>query len=107
MTESYEPASYWSTRLPQNFNLRGVVHIEYGRGYNDHLYRPKRNALDRALPGPSRTVRTGIVPDRRSMSSRPIARGVGRETGEAGVRSPSRADRSAAHMALTSARHPA
>ena len=51
MTEAYEPASYWSTRLSQNFNLRGVGHIEYGRGYNDWLYRQKRNALDRALLG--------------------------------------------------------
>ena len=51
MTEAYEPASYWSTRLSQNFNLRGVGHIEYGRGYNDWLYRQKRNALGCALPG--------------------------------------------------------
>jgi len=51
MTEAYEPVSYWSTRLAQNFNLRGVGHIEYGPGYNDWLYRQKRIALDRALPG--------------------------------------------------------
>jgi SAM-dependent methyltransferase len=51
MSEAYEPASYWSTRLSQNFNLRGVGHLEYGPGYNDWMYRQKRRALDRALTG--------------------------------------------------------
>lgn len=50
-TQPYEPARYWSTRLAQDFNLRGVGHLEYGQGYNDWLYRQKRIALNRALPG--------------------------------------------------------
>lgn len=53
MSEAYEPADYWSTRLSQDFNLRGVGHIEYGAAYNDWLYRQKRIALDRALAGRS------------------------------------------------------
>jgi SAM-dependent methyltransferase len=51
MAEAYEPVQYWSTRLAQNFDLRGVGHLEYGPGYNDWLYRQKRIALDRALRG--------------------------------------------------------
>jgi SAM-dependent methyltransferase len=51
MGEAYEPAGYWSSRLSQNFDLRGVGHIEYGSGYNQWLYRQKRIALDRALVG--------------------------------------------------------
>lgn len=51
MTETYEPASYWSARLSREFNLRGVGHLEYGNGYNEWLYRQKRSVLGRALAG--------------------------------------------------------
>lgn len=51
MTEAYDPASYWSTRLSRDFNLRGVGHFEYGTGYNSWLYRQKGIALNHALPG--------------------------------------------------------
>jgi SAM-dependent methyltransferase len=49
----YEPQSYWSSRLDQDFNLRGVGHLEYSVAYNTWLYRRKRMALDRALSGRS------------------------------------------------------
>jgi SAM-dependent methyltransferase len=51
MTQTYEPASYWSARLSQHFDLRGVGHLEYGPGYNEWMYRHKRSVLDRALAG--------------------------------------------------------
>jgi SAM-dependent methyltransferase len=47
----YEPQAYWSDRLEQDFNLKGVGHLEYNETYNRWLYAQKRAALDQALAG--------------------------------------------------------
>jgi SAM-dependent methyltransferase len=49
VADEYEPASYWSDRLAGQYDLRGTGHLAYSAGYNDWLYRKKRNALRRAL----------------------------------------------------------
>lgn len=46
---SYDPESYWSARLAEHFDLRGVGHISYSIAYNRWSYRCKRRALRAAL----------------------------------------------------------
>lgn len=53
MTASYEPATYWDTRLRRNFSLRGVGHHLYAEHYNSWVYRAKARALHKALPAPA------------------------------------------------------
>ena len=49
MDESYKPSSYWQTRLSAKFDLRGVGHIAFGRGYNRWLYKRKKHVLSTFL----------------------------------------------------------
>jgi len=51
MSADYDPRSYWSQRLEQNFNLRGTGHLYYDERYNAWLYRAKARALRQALAG--------------------------------------------------------
>jgi len=53
VTASYEPATYWDTRLRRNFSLRGVGHHQYAEHYNSWVYRAKARALHKALPAPA------------------------------------------------------
>ena len=49
---TYRPEEYWQTRLrPRRFSLGGVGHQDYSDAYNAWLYRAKRRALRRGLPG--------------------------------------------------------
>lgn len=45
----YSPEEYWSSRLEENFTLKGTGQLEYGEGYNRWLYRAKGRALHRVL----------------------------------------------------------
>ncbi len=65
MTRDYEPETYWSDRLKENFNLRGTGHIAYNEAYNGWLYRAKDRGLRRALAtaattGPALDVGSGV-----------------------------------------------
>lgn len=57
LPEPYKPHEYWSSRLSQDFSLRGTGHWSYSEGYNRWLYRAKRRTLDRALQGTARRAR--------------------------------------------------
>jgi SAM-dependent methyltransferase len=50
VSDRYEPAEYWSTRLGDQYDLRGTGHLSYSHAYNRWLYRAKRRALRKALP---------------------------------------------------------
>jgi SAM-dependent methyltransferase len=50
----YEANKYWSSRLDENFSLRGTGHLEYDERYNSWLYKAKANALRACLQGVSR-----------------------------------------------------
>lgn len=45
MNESYNPKSYWTNRLSNNFNFRGVGHIGFNEFYNKWLYRKKKHTI--------------------------------------------------------------
>jgi SAM-dependent methyltransferase len=47
----FDAEAYWSERLREHYDLRGVGHLSYSIGYNRWMYRRKRDLLRLALRG--------------------------------------------------------
>jgi hypothetical protein len=45
----FDPKAYWETRLANTFALQGVGYRNLGQGYNEWLYRVRRNIFLRAV----------------------------------------------------------
>jgi SAM-dependent methyltransferase len=45
----YEPETYWSERLEEDFTLRCTGHVSFSEAYNEWVYRRKANALRHTL----------------------------------------------------------
>jgi SAM-dependent methyltransferase len=43
--DSFQPATYWESRLRRNYSLHGVGYIGLGTKYNEWLYKMKRNSF--------------------------------------------------------------
>jgi SAM-dependent methyltransferase len=49
MSDTYNPKSFWESRLSNSFTLKSVGHIGFSESYNSWLYRRKKRCIESSL----------------------------------------------------------